>query len=136
MGLEQLVACVGPIVEPLLSDVCDLEDVRYKNVAGEEVRDDAATVIYPDIRCSFETMSKKHMDMFPAGQLSTATSHFLTFIKTETTLKIQPNFIIRVHAKTTAGNVVGHGELVFEQPGRADYSFSPLVGVGAVLRNQ
>lgn len=136
MGLEQLVAGVGPIVANLLSDLCDLEDVRYLNDAGDERIDDDATVVVTDVSCSYEPLTKKHQDMFPAGMLSASMTHLLTMIKSDSTLSIQSNFRIRVKAKATSGLVTGHGEIVFEQPGRLDFSFSPLVAVGATLRNQ
>lgn len=136
MGLEQLVSGVGSLVEGWLSDLCDLEDIRYLNDSGDQRVDEANSIIITNVPCSFEAMSKKHQDMFPAGMLTTAMSHFLTLIKNEGTLSIKSNFIIRVHAKPTVGNVAGHGEYVFEKPGRLDYSFSPLVGVGATLRDQ
>ena len=44
MGLEQLLSGIGDLIAPLLSDLCDLEDVRYTNDSGDERIDSSATL--------------------------------------------------------------------------------------------
>lgn len=133
MSLADLLSGMGGLIEPQLNELCDLIDVRFTTIDGEQKPDASATnTVASNVRCSYEPLVKAPAQQIAAGALSASVDHQLTMRVSPAVLSIRSNFIIKVHANVKTGR----GELIFEEPGRLDYSLSPLVAVAAVLRNK
>lgn len=131
--LSDIMADMAPIIIDQFADVCDLKDLRKKNVAGQMVEDSSTTVIYTDIPCAFEPWRMHTDQQFQlnlSGVSSGSVTHTIMMPATPATLGIKQNYIITVRARD------GRPIYVFEQPLRLDESLSPLVLVGAILLNQ
>lgn len=123
---------LAQVIVDQMIDVCDLMDVRMAlDAQGALVPDLINSPVVLNIPCSYEPFHRLvFQELQESGVLSSSITHKVLMKITVDTIKIKANYTITVRPRGL------RPAYVFEKPQRMDESLSPLLIVGAALRNQ
>lgn len=133
MDILALATDVAPIIIAQFKDLCDIEHPQMTNVDGQMVETGSPNLVLANVKCAFEPW-RKHSDQIfhlpESGLMSGSVTHTLLMEAIAVTLAIDEKYRLRIHARA------GRAELILLQPMRLDESLSPLIIIGATMRNQ
>jgi len=130
--ISNAMANAAPLIIGQFIDTCIIEVPVLTNVSGQ-MKETSTNILVSDIKCAFEPYRLHHETVIelPMSRLmSIAVTHKILIPAAVLTIQIKSEYRIRIYASSN------HPELVFEQPVRLDESLSPIIIVGATLRNQ